>query len=100
MNKRPKKIPDAVRAAIWYANPETDDWEKNKTQFITTILNRGTLEAVRWAYRYFGEKAFRETLVHPKRGQWFPEALNFWSKFFNLKIDSKTYQKALFRLRP
>lgn len=100
MKKRYKKIPAAVRAAIWYANPEADDWDQNKTQFITSILNRGTWEAVRWAFRHFGEAAFRETVAHPKRSQWFPEALNFWSQYFRIKLAPKTYERALFRLHP
>ena len=97
---KPRRIPDAVRAATWYANHDKIDWQKCKEQLITTILDRGSLQAVRWAFRFYGPGVIRKVVAHPKRGQWLVKSLNFWSKFFNLKIAPKTYQKALFRLHP
>lgn len=96
--KKPDKIPESVLACVWFSNPDELDWEKSKTIIITSILNRGMLEAVRWAYHYYGEAAFREVVMHPQRGQWFPQALQFWLKFFGCTLDPKTYRIALFRL--
>jgi hypothetical protein len=98
--KKTEMPPDDVLACVWFANPHKLDWEDNKEQIITSILNRGTMEAVRWAFQRYGEAAIRNVVSHPKRGQWFPKTIHFWIHFFNLSLDPKVYQKALFRLGP
>lgn len=96
--KKSGKIPESVLACVWFSDPDELNWEKSKAVIIASILNRGTLEAVRWAYRAYGEKDFREVVLHPQRGQWFPQALQFWLKYFGCSLDKETYQKAIFRL--
>lgn len=98
--KKLDKIPESVLACVWFANPDELDWEKSKAIVITSILNRGTLEAVQWAYRIYGEKDFQEVVLHPQRGQWFPQALQFWLKFFGCSLDPKIYRLAIFHLGP
>lgn len=100
MKKRPKRIPDTVRAAIWYADPKVVDWEENKEELIASLLSRGSFKAVRWAFHFYGARKIRNVIAHPQRGLWFPEALHFWSQFFNLSIDPQTYQKAIAGVLP
>lgn len=98
MKNDTEKVPDCVLASLWFANPEQLDWEKEQVTIITSILNRGTWEAVRWIYRFYGEAAICKAIAQPKRGFWFPQALNFWSKFFGISIDPQLSKQALFRL--
>lgn len=100
MKKKPKNIPDSVLACVWFAHPKYLDWEENKEIVITNILNRGALEAVRWAFRFYGERVICNVVAHPKRGHWFPQSLNFWSQFFNLSIHAQVYQKAIAGVLP
>lgn len=95
---KPKKISESLRASLWFADPDTLDWQSQKDMIITAVLNRGTWEAVRWIYHYYGEEEIREVLRHPKRGLWFPQALKFWLTFFNLPLDTRSFQKALFKI--
>ena len=101
MSERPTNIPESVLACVWYADPEKIDWDSQKKGVvITSILNRGTWEAVRWVYRFYGEQALRTVVSHPDRGRWFPQALQFWLRFFNLTLKSDQFRKALFSLAP
>lgn len=100
MIKKPKDIPEAVRACLWFSNPEELDWEENRNHIIAQILNRGTWEAVRWASEFYGIEAIRDAVKQPKRGIWFPQTLNFWQKFFGFSLESSLFQKAIFRLSP
>ncbi len=100
MKKRPKDIPEAVRACLWFANPENLDWEGNRNQVIAQILNRGTWEAVRWACRFYGIETIERAVRQPQRGVWFRQTLNFWQKFFGFSLEPALVEKALFRLIP
>lgn len=93
-------IPDSVKACVWFADPAALDWEGNKALIITQVLNRGTQEAVRWVHERYGWDAVRDVVSHPRRGLWFPQALNFWIHFFGISLKPETYQRALFRLAP
>lgn len=98
MTKKPDNIPDTVKASLWFADTTAIDWAGQKKMILTSILNRGTWEAVQWAYRFYGEKAVKEVVCHPGRGLWFPQALRFWLTFFGQSIQETAFQKALFRL--
>jgi hypothetical protein len=98
MKRTPKNIPDSVRASIWFANPEQLDWEGQKSAIITSILNRGTWEAVRWVHNFYGEDEMRDVVSHPKRGHWFPQSLQFWLTFFKVSLDPRSFELALFHL--
>lgn len=98
MKKRPEKIPESVRASISFANPEKIDWEKEKAAVITAVLNKGTWEAVRWIYDYYGEETIRVVVSSPKRGHWFPQALQFWLRFFKLSLEQRLFDQSLIHL--
>lgn len=100
MRPRSKKVPESVRACLWFANSGRLDWERQKDLVITQVLNRGTWEAVRWVYREYGEKAIKNVVRNPKRGLWFPQSLTFWEKFFRLSLKSSSFERALLRLSP
>ncbi|MDO8520162.1 MAG: hypothetical protein Q7T11_08385 [Deltaproteobacteria bacterium] len=98
MKKKPSHIPDSVKASLWFADTKSVDWMGQKKMIITSILNRGTWEAVRWAYRFYGENELKEIVCHPQRGLWFPQSLRFWLTFFGQSIQETVFQRALFKL--
>ena len=100
MKQKPKKIPDSVRASLWFANLELLDWKKERAVVISSVLNRGTWSAVRWICRFYGEEKVRKTIARPKRGFWFPQSLRFWLLFFGISLKKEAFKKALFHLAP
>ena len=100
MKRKTKKIPDSVRACLWFANLDLLDLEREREIVISSILNRGTWSAVRWLCQFYGEEKVRKTISHPKRGFWFPQSLRFWLLFFGLSLKKEVFKKALFQLAP
>lgn len=100
MKLNPKKVPESVRACLWFTDAKRLDWAAQKNLIVTQILNRGTWDAVQWVSRQYGMETMKQALRTPKRGMWFPQALNFWLKFFKLSLSSRVFQQALIRLNP
>ena len=98
--KKPTSIPSSVKACLWFANPKKIDWDSQKDVIITSILNRGTWEAVRWAHAFYGRSAFRKVVLKPQRGLWFAQALSFWLLFFKKELPKKNIQEALSSFQP
>ena len=98
MKKRAIKFPPSVQATLWFADPTKIDWQGQKRMIITSVLNRGTWEAVKWIYQFYGKRALREVIAHPQRGLWFQKSLEFWCIFFKLTLKPAAFQKALIQL--
>ena len=98
--KRPTKIPTSVRACLWSSNLRQLDWAGQRGLVITQVLNRGTLEAVRWIIRLYGMRAIRNVVKNPRRGLWFPSTLQFWLTFFRMSIKPSLFEAALFSVVP
>lgn len=100
MKKKNDKIPNSVLACVWFANPKELDWKTQKEIVIVQVLNRGTWEALKWIYHHYGEQEIRKVVANPKRGLWFPQALQFWCRYFQITLKPDKFEKALFHLSP
>lgn len=72
--------------------------EEDKELIVTQVLNRGDDEALRWLGKTYSQKEIRETISSPTRGVWMKSVLSYWLKIFNLKLDKRTFNRAIINL--
>ena len=72
----------------------------DKNLIIEAILNKGTMKDIKWLFKIFAKREVKNVLRNPKRGCWDARALNFWTKFFEIKIEPIIYEMAIFDLNP
>ena len=78
---------------------ELSDQEDAK-EIITQILNYGDKKEDLWLFRTFNLEQIKAVLRHPNRGCWREEALNYWTKIFEIKLPKIIYEVAIFSLNP
>jgi hypothetical protein len=96
--KRKERIPKYVRACIWFTDPDVVDWQDQKDMIITSVLNRGTWDAVRWIFHYYNRRDIQEIVSNPKRGLWEPKSLRFWTTFFEITLEDAAFEEALIKM--
>lgn len=92
------KIPSKMKWLFWSYDTKSLDLRSDKDYIITQVLNYGTWEDLKWLYRTYSEKDIKATLKKPGRGLWFKRVLNFWLTIFDIKLNKKTHQKAIFNI--
>lgn len=100
MSKSSSKFPEAVQACLWSYNIDKIDLRRDRREIITQVLNYGTWDAVKWLHEQYSDDEFREVLLHPPRGRWFKQCLNFWLLHFGIELAEDLRHKALFNLNP
>ena len=70
----------------------------DKKLIIEAILNYGTTKDIKWLFRTYSVREIKNVLKNPSRGCWIARALNFWTKFFEIKIKPIIYEMAILDL--
>lgn len=71
-------VPSVHRWLFWEVDPDALDLERHRDSIIPRVLERGDLEAVRWAIEAYGLgaiHAFLRDVGHPELS---PRTLAFW----------------------
>lgn len=94
------KIPPLISHCLWSYDISSIDIKRDSELIITQVLNYGDWEGVVWLWRTYSKKAIREVVLHPRRGLWFAQVLNFWELMLNIKLPRLVKDRAIFRLDP
>lgn len=74
------------------------DIKKDRVLIITSILNQGDYQALKWLSKNYSKKEITNVIKNPVRGMWYEWILKYWLMIFGLKLPNKTYQAAIIRL--
>ena len=74
--------------------------ERDKKLIITQILNHGTGRDIRWLGKNYSQKEIKEVILSPTRGMWMKSTLDYWLRYFNIKIPKFNYELAILSLDP
>lgn len=96
--KHDMKIPKFLQSVLWSYELDQLDLEEDKNIIITQILNCGDWQDLKWLLSVYSENDIREVVANPRRGTWFPKALNFWLTMFDLKLPKEVIEKAVIKL--
>ncbi len=72
----------------------------DKKLIIEAVLNQGTTKEIKWLFVTYSTREIKNVLKNPSRGCWNPRVLNFWTKFFRIKINPIIYEIAILDLNP
>ena len=72
----------------------------DKKLIIEAVLNYGTTKDIKWLFRTYSQREIKNVLRNPSRGCWQARVLNFWTKFFNIKVHPVVYEMAILDLNP
>ena len=72
----------------------------DKKLIIEAVLNRGTMKDIIWLFKTYSVREIKNVLRHPQRGCWDARVLNYWTKFFGIKLPPIIYEMAIFNLNP
>lgn len=72
----------------------------DKRIIIEAVLNKGTSQDIKWLFRTYGAKEIKKAVKNPSRGCWDARVLNFWTRFFTIKINPTIYEMAILDLNP
>ncbi|MCX6290298.1 MAG: hypothetical protein NT126_00870 [Bacteroidetes bacterium] len=80
-----KKLPKAVQVCLWSYDTDKIDISSPEDRFrvILNVLNRGTMEAVKWLWQTYSKDEIRATITHSIASEWNSKSLSFWSRFYN-----------------
>jgi len=70
----------------------------DKKLIIEAVLNQGTMKEIKWLFRIYNIREIKNVLKNPARGCWDTRVLNFWTKFFGIKIHPIIYEMAILDL--
>ena len=70
----------------------------DKKLIIEAVLNQGGMKEIKWLFRTYSKREIKNVLKNPRRGCWDARVLNFWTKFFDIKLNPLIYEMAIFNL--
>ena len=91
-----KSLPSFLQPTLWSFKVKDLDLKRDKRYIITQILNYGNKRDVSWLLSHYSDKDIKKVLRKPGRGSWLPQVLNFWTTIYNIKLDKKTFEEAIF----
>lgn len=98
--KTTKRVPSFLQSALWSYDVSELDPRRDQELIITHVLNFGTWKQLQWALKTYSLDEIKEVLLHPRRGVWREDALNYWEKILQLRVPIQTRDRALFSLTP
>lgn len=93
-------VPKSLQSALWSYDVSTLDPQRDRELIITHVLNFGTWRQLQWVLKTYSLQGIKPVLLHPLRGVWREDALNYWETIFNLRVPARTRDRALFSLEP
>ncbi|MCD6094643.1 hypothetical protein J7J39_01935 [bacterium] len=72
----------------------------DKKLIIEAVLNQGTMKEIKWLFKTYSFREIKNVLKNPRRGCWDAKVLNFWTKFFGIKLHPVVYEMAILDLNP
>jgi len=72
----------------------------DKKLIIEAVLNQGTMKEIKWLFKTYSSREIKNVLRNPLRGCWDARVLNFWTKFFRIKLHPIVYEMAILNLNP
>lgn len=76
------------------------DKNQDKKLVITEILNKGGEWALGWLGKNYSQAEIKKAVSSPTRGMWMKSTLDYWLKYFNIKIPKFNYELAILSLDP
>lgn len=56
------------------------------------------MKEIKWLFKTYSIKEIKNVLRNPRRGRWDARVINFWTKFFGIKIPAIIYEMAILDL--
>jgi len=91
-------LPAAVRSTLWSYDLSGIDPQRDRELVITQVLNYGNWQAVLWLLETYGKEEVRKVVRKPRRGMWWPRALNFWLTMLDATIPKPAFDRAVIRM--
>jgi hypothetical protein len=99
VNRTPNgRLPAAVRSTLWSHDLSGIDPQRDRELVITQVLNYGNWQAVLWLLETYGKEEVRKVVRKPRRGMWWPRALNFWLTMLGTSIPKPAFDRAVIRM--
>ena len=95
MTRARQPIPPLIYPTLWSYDPRGIDVRMHAETIITQVLNYGDWGMVRWLLHVYDTATIRAVVSHPRRGVWFPQALNLWTKMFKVRLPRWLRQMAV-----
>jgi len=92
------RLPAFVRSTLWSHDLAGLDQWRDRELIITQVLNYGNWNGVRWLLRTYGAGELRRVVKRPRRGMWWPRALNFWLTMLDAPIPKPAFDRAIIRM--
>ena len=73
------RLPTCIRAVLWSYDTDRIDVEAHKKLIVAQVLNFGTEEAIKWAFRQYGRDEVRRLANEIPLGQWDKKSLSLWA---------------------
>ena len=84
--RRERTLPAFLQPCLWSYDVRRLNRLTHAETIITQVLNYGDWRMVRWALHAYEPSTIRRVISHPRRGHWFPQALNLWTKMYRIRL--------------
>lgn len=74
------------------------DVKRDKVLIITSILNEGDHQGLKWLTKVYSKKEIEQVIKKPVRGMWYEWILGYWLKIFDIRLPKRIYQKTTIKL--
>lgn len=81
----PEKLPEFLHKYFWDTDATKLNPREAQKYVAERILNRGSIEALRWLFKYFSKEVMIDVVKNNR--DWFKRSVNFWAYYFNINRD-------------
>lgn len=93
-------LPKFLQPCLWSYDLSRMTPEEDKETIITQVLNFGDARAVKWLFKTYKLSEIKEVIKKPRRGLWFENAIDYWSKVLKVKVDPDYYKFCILDIHP
>ena len=98
--RRGRSLPAFLQPCLWSYDVRRLGRFPHAETIITQVLNYGDWRMVRWVLHAYAPSMIRRVISHPRRGQWFPQALSLWMKVYRVRLPRWLTRVAVRELDP